>query len=526
MSDKEYMDRLNGIISKLAFDPNTLWFLDVIYKLNVKFVDSGIETAGVIIKDFTPYLYINKKFVDGLTDEEYKGLILHEILHLALYHTVRVHDDYNHMQWNAACDLEVNSLINSYKIKLPKGALFPKQFSAQDKLSSEMYYKVLNQNQKQNKNQNQNNNQQQNQGNGQNQQGQGGGKGQGQGQGQQQQQEQQQGQGQQKDKNQQQSKGNGQQDQQQNQNNEQQNQGGGQQGQDQQQQQNQGNSSGGGQGGGQNNNQDVPQTLDDHSGWAQDEATSQMQKQILDKIIKDAITKNKSDLDGTETMEHIAEGHSEANDCDKDESKKELTSGKQHGHGKGSSEYTVESANGGNVKWNHILNRLIRRTLSKSYLPSFKRTSRRYGELVKGHIKNHVVDNIIIAVDTSGSINKTLHKRFMEEIKLIQRMFKIKIRYIQCDDDIQQDIEFKRYTDINQIRIKGGGGTDFRPVFDWIEKNHYNPNAILYFTDGAGDYPEMSKYNTLWVLSDKECLESESYKPPFGNILVLDDKEG
>ena len=160
MQDKEYLDRLNGIISKLAFDRNTLWFLDLIYKLEVRFVDSGVETAGVTIKDFKPYLYINKGFVDKLTDEEYKGLILHEMLHLALYHTVRSQDGFNHQQWNAACDLEVNSLIESYKMSLPKGALFPKQFKMPDKLSSEMYYRGLNQNQKQNQNQQ---NQQQNQ---------------------------------------------------------------------------------------------------------------------------------------------------------------------------------------------------------------------------------------------------------------------------------------------------------------------------------------------------------------------------
>lgn len=453
MTDKEYLDRFNDIISKLAFDTNTLWFLDIIYKLEIKFVDNGIETAGVTIKDFKPYLYINKNFVDKLTDDEYKGLILHEMLHLALYHTVRVHDDFNHEQWNVACDLEVNSLIDSYKIKLPKGALFPKQFSMQNKLSSEMYYRDLNKNKKQNQ-------QQQGQGGGQGQQGQ---QGQGNGKGQ------------------------------------------------------QSKSKGGGNGNGN------PQTLDDHSGWAQDESNAQMQKQILDKIVRDAVSKNQSDLAGTETMDHIKQGHSQANECDENESQQQLTSSKQHGHGKGSADYSIESSEGGKVKWNHILNRLIRRTLSKSYIPSFKRTSRRYGELVKGHIKNHVVDNLIIAVDTSGSINRTLHKRFMEEIKLIKRMFKIKIRYIQCDDEIQQDMKFERYTDVNKIHIKGGGGTDFRPVFDLIEKKHYNPNAILYFTDGQGDYPESSKYNTLWVLSDKDCLESSSYRPPFGNILVLED---
>ena len=458
MTDKEHLDRLNSIISKLAFNTNTLWFLDIIYKLDIKFVDSGVQTAGVTIKDFRPYLYINKGFVENLSDDEYKGLILHEMLHLALYHTTRANEDFNHEQWNVSCDLEVNSLIDSYKIKLPKGALFPKQFSMPDKLSSEMYYRDLKKNQKQNQ-QNQQNQQQSSSGQGSS--SSGGGQGQGQ--------------------------------------NQQKNKGG-------------------------KGNQNKSQTLDDHSGWAQDEATAQMQKQVLDKIIKEAVSKNQNDLNGTDTMEHIREGYSQANGCSKSDSQSQLTSGgKGHGSGKGSSVFDVDSSESGKVKWNYILNRLIRKTLSKSYLPSFKRISRRYGELVKGHIKNHVIDNLIIAVDTSGSIDKDLHKRFMEEIKLIKIMFKIKIRYIQCDSEIQQDMKFERYTDVNKIRIMGGGGTDFRPVFDLIDKNHYNPNAILYFTDGKGDYPKYSKYNTLWVLSDRECLNDPDYKPPFGNVLILED---
>lgn len=438
MQESEYLNRFNSLISKLAFKQETLWFLDILYKLEVKFVDSGVPTAGVCMKDFRHIMAINKNFIKNLTDDEYTGLILHEILHLALFHNSRIHEDYNQQLWNAACDLEINSIIDTYKIKLPKGALFPKQFELGNRLSSEMYYKELAKNNNQN----------------------------------------------------QQGSGNGQ--------------GNSQDNSYSQDQQSQGNDK--------NDNQYKP--LDDHSGWAKNQAEAEMQQKMTEEIINDAVNNNKDTIskDLKDKIDKARKVDSEEQSC---------MSKKKRGNGSSGCVRHIISNGDGKIQWNYLLNKLIRRTLSKSFLPSFKRTNRRYGELVKGHIKNHEIDNIIIAVDTSGSIDERLHQRFMEEIKLIQRMFKIKIRYIQCDSRIQSNFEFTRSTNIDNIEIKGGGGTDFIPVFDLIEKKHYNPNAILYFTDGQGYYPKISKYNTLWILSDEECLKDKDTTPPFGTIITL-----
>lgn len=473
-NNKEYLDKFNSIISKLAFKSETLWFLDILYKLEVRFVDDKVPTAGVCMINFKPIMIINKKFISNLSDDEYSGLILHELLHLALFHNSRIHNDYNMMLWNAACDLEVNSIIDTYKMKLPEVALLPKKFKFENRLSSEMYYKKLLDQKKNNQQNNQQNNKQSNnKGQGQGQ-GQGSGSGQGQGDGQ-----------------------NDNKDSKDNKQNQQSN---------------------GGQGDG-NDIEKQYQTLDDHQGWSKDEAEADMQKKMLEDIINEAVSNNENNID-EQLKEAIKKAEEESNNGKEGSS---CSSGKEHGNIGGSSVKHIVTDDSGTIKWNYILNRLIRRTLSKSYIPSFKRTNRRYGEQVKGHIKNHEVDNIIIAVDTSGSIDEDLHKRFMQEIKLIQRMFKIKIRYIQCDAYIQDNFEFKRYMKINDIEIKGGGGTDFRPVFKLIDEKHYNPNAILYFTDGIGDYPETSKYNTLWILSNKECLQYKETTPPFGTTIFLNE---
>ena len=117
------MERINKCISQLAFNFETLWFLDVLYNINIEVMDAErcpSPTACVMFRDFRINMYFNREFIDKLNDDELLGVILHETLHLALYHNVR--NVNKHMQlWNIACDLEVNSIIESMKFKLPEG---------------------------------------------------------------------------------------------------------------------------------------------------------------------------------------------------------------------------------------------------------------------------------------------------------------------------------------------------------------------------------------------------------------------
>jgi predicted metal-dependent peptidase len=63
--------------------------------------------------------------------------------------------------------------------------------------------------------------------------------------------------------------------------------------------------------------------------------------------------------------------------------------------------------------------------------------------------------------------------------------------------------------------IKGGGGTDYRPVFDYIEANLPMNTMLLYFTDGDGWFPKYPpSYEVLWALS-------RTAKVPFGRPLVI-----
>jgi len=73
----------------------------------------------------------NPNFIDSLTLSETKGVIAHEIMHVALCHHTR-RQSRDHKKWNVACDYAINDILVE-KFQLPSGALtgFGKEESAE-----------------------------------------------------------------------------------------------------------------------------------------------------------------------------------------------------------------------------------------------------------------------------------------------------------------------------------------------------------------------------------------------------------
>lgn len=124
------------------------------------------------------------------------------------------------------------------------------------------------------------------------------------------------------------------------------------------------------------------------------------------------------------------------------------------------------------------------------------------------------VDELAIVIDTSGSCIESLTARFLNETRamlsddgLFARRFNLHI--LQCDAKVQRDDhitcarDFERY--IDQLRIVGGGGTDFRPAFERIDRliargAYRRLPAALFLTDGLGLFPAAPPdYETVFI---------------------------
>jgi predicted metal-dependent peptidase len=123
--------------------------------------------------------------------------------------------------------------------------------------------------------------------------------------------------------------------------------------------------------------------------------------------------------------------------------------------------------------------------------------------------------SLCVAVDTSGSINDELLGSFMEEFKSIMQNFPaVQIELLIADARVHAHYTFQGGEKMD-FPLKGGGGTDYRPVFDYIDAHLPMNTMLLYFTDGDGWFPKFPpNYEVLWALSREA-------KVPFGRPLVI-----
>ncbi len=137
------------------------------------------------------------------------------------------------------------------------------------------------------------------------------------------------------------------------------------------------------------------------------------------------------------------------------------------------------------------------------------------------------VEELVIAIDTSASCRDKLVQQFINETGAIlkqQESFfhKVNIRIIECDNQIQRDVRITNLDEMNAyadgFHVEGGYGTDFRPVFDYVETLRKRGElkqlkGLMYFTDGFGEYPKKpTDYETVFVFCGDE--EWEERKVP------------
>ena len=148
------------------------------------------------------------------------------------------------------------------------------------------------------------------------------------------------------------------------------------------------------------------------------------------------------------------------------------------------------------------------------------------------------IKEFVIAIDTSGSTSGELVQKFVQKtyniLKSTESFFtKINLHIIQCDAAIQEDKKITCQEDFDEylktMKIRGLGGTDFRPVFEYVDqlrkkKEFNNLKGLIYFTDGYGLFPaKKPDYDTAFVFVDDEYNNPDV--PPWAIKLILQREE-
>jgi predicted metal-dependent peptidase len=144
-----------------------------------------------------------------------------------------------------------------------------------------------------------------------------------------------------------------------------------------------------------------------------------------------------------------------------------------------------------------------------------------------------MVEDFVIAVDTSGSTMKGPVVKFIEDVYSIMEQCEISRRtnlhIIQCDEDVRSDTVIRSRADmgqmLNEFELLGGKGTDFRPVFYYvdnlIEEGQFSDlRGLIYFTDGMGTYPHVKpSYPVAFLFCDDRFLDREV--PPWAIKVMI-----
>lgn len=130
----------------------------------------------------------------------------------------------------------------------------------------------------------------------------------------------------------------------------------------------------------------------------------------------------------------------------------------------------------------------------------------------------------VIAIDTSGSISIDEATEFVSEVAGIIGAFPnadLTVLFIDTEVHNAQTIRSLAELDVQKGFAEGGGGTDFRPVFEYIDRNGLSPAFLTYLTDGYGSYPEKAPgYTTMWIINNNSYPDDQV---PFGRVIRMVD---
>ena len=147
------------------------------------------------------------------------------------------------------------------------------------------------------------------------------------------------------------------------------------------------------------------------------------------------------------------------------------------------------------------------------------------------------IQDFVIAVDTSYSTSGELVKSFLQEtLDILSRrncfFHRARLHILQCDEKVQRDDVINNESELEKLfsdfSIAGGGGTDFRPAFDYVDRlleegAFENLCGMLYFTDGRGTYPVRPPgYRTAFLFL--EDFQEDSV-PPWAMRLRLEPED-
>ena len=177
------------------------------------------------------------------------------------------------------------------------------------------------------------------------------------------------------------------------------------------------------------------------------------------------------------------------------------------------------------MNWRELLRMQLESTIKSDY--TWMRASRKgwHMDAVMPGMKLDPMIDIAVALDASGSISETMLKDFLGEIQGIMESFPAyRIHVVTFDTEAYNPVQYdsENLDDICDYEIKGGGGTDFDCIFNYLKANEIEPKRLVVFTDGYpfGSWGDENYADTVWILHGTTTIE-----PPWGQHAYYDEEK-
>jgi predicted metal-dependent peptidase len=176
----------------------------------------------------------------------------------------------------------------------------------------------------------------------------------------------------------------------------------------------------------------------------------------------------------------------------------------------------IETLTEPKLNWRELILQQIQSTVKSDY--TWMKSSRKGWEMdaVMPGMRTQDAIDIAVFIDMSGSISDEQGRDFISEIKGIMETFEDYRIHVACFDTEVYNMQLftsDNLEDISNYEIKGGGGTDFDAIFDFLKREDIEPKKLIVFTDGypCGSWGDPNYCDTTWVIHGDRNPD-----PPFG----------
>lgn len=159
------------------------------------------------------------------------------------------------------------------------------------------------------------------------------------------------------------------------------------------------------------------------------------------------------------------------------------------------------------IDWRYALREAIKYDVDWSYKNAIIED-----DIIKANLEEQPIPETEIVLDTSDSINNKLLRGFLRECKNILKQSRLKVGCF--DTKFYGFHEIKTLSDIDNMILEGGGGTNFEVAVNAFTRRVENK---IIFTDGYASMPNTS-IDVIWIV-----FGNKKINPKSGKVIYIDN---